>query len=114
MMQVVAVAKLSDFIDEVREEAHRVANRMVRWHVLRNPEQPEQISFQVGAWATALLGTETDPEQYLLECFVPCGRDSVKLPSTEGTDTAGKARQMLAEACDDKGLRLRPGKIEVY
>jgi hypothetical protein len=113
-MNTAAVPTLKDFVAELGEEKHRVANRVVRWHSLRNPEQQECISFEVGAWATALVGNESDPEAYLLECYMPCGRDSTKAKTTEGSDRAAKLRATLAEFCDDNGLRLRPGKIEVY
>jgi hypothetical protein len=114
-MTTVSVASLADFIQELRDYAVRI-KLPVRWHVLRQPEQKECVSFEVGAWATAMVGLETDPDAYLVECFMPCGRDAKAVGNgKEGSDNADKARAKLAEACDDTGcLQLRPGKLEVY
>lgn len=111
-MSVVSIASLEDFIAELREFKHRVT-MPVRWHQVRVAEQVEAISFEVGCWATAMVGLDTEPDCYLAECFTPCGRDS-KATGSAGTENAAKCRQRLAEACDDIGLPLRPGKLEVY
>jgi hypothetical protein len=111
-MTVLSIGTLGDFIAELREFKHRIT-LPVRWHGIRSAEQKEAVSFEVGAWATAIIGVDTDPDAYLAECMIACGRDS-KATQNEGTVNAAKARTKLAEACDDIGLALRPGKYEVF
>lgn len=110
-MTIVSIAKLDDFIAELRECVYRI-NLPVRWHEVRAAEQKEAISFEVGAWATVLVGNEAEADSYLAECLIPCGRDSKA--GNDGTANAAKAKAKLAEACDDMNLKLRPGKWEVY
>jgi len=112
-MNVVGFASLDDFIGELRREKNNIADRIVRWHENRSPEQEEQLTFHLEVWATAIAKCEDN--DYLLEFEAAAGRDSEidGDRSSEASQRAATARAKLAEACDDLGLQLRPGKIEV-
>ena len=117
MSAIVQFGSLEDFIAELRaaevspRSNTKIVDKIVRWKVNRMPEQKEAISFQVDAWATAIVAEgESD---YLLEFGLIVGRDSLTTESTEGTDAAKRLREQLATACEELGLSLRPGKIEV-
>jgi hypothetical protein len=109
-MTVVEFASIDDFIAELRDECSLIADRIVRWHISRTPEQREGVSFQIDVWATALR--KGGDEDLLLEFGQPVGSDSQH--GQPGTQGANAIRSRLAEACDDLGLKIRPGKIEVY
>lgn len=115
-MQVIQFKTTEEFIAELREEAAQICDKMVRWQLNRTPEQAEQVTFQVDVWATCLrIGGEAD---YLYEFGNVAGCDNTisedPVQQTAGTDTANAWKAKLADACDDLGLKFRPGKIEVF
>lgn len=111
-MIVVNFATLADFIAELGEEKEQIADRIVRWTTNRRPEQPEEISFQWEGWATAAAICKDG--DYLYEICVPLGRESEQAGVRAGPENADKAADKLRESCRQLGLRLRPGKIEVF
>ena len=109
------------FCKEIAEQAAGVRLKTVRAIVLRQPEQEEGKSFQVGLVATAVIDDEG--ERCLLEIAVQCGQDVAAPRSrgqevgpavTVGSDGAARLWAMLKETCDAGGLKLRQGKIELY
>jgi hypothetical protein len=111
-MNVVNYTSIDDLFSELREEATRVVDKIVRLQVARVPEQVEEISFEVGVWITALI--KLDDDSYLLEFGASAGCDDTSAKTHTGSECAAHTKQRLSELCDDVGLKLRPGKIEVY
>ncbi len=112
------------FCQEIRERADAVRLKTVRAIILREPEQDERVSFQVGFMATAVIDDDTG-EACLLEIAVQCGQDKVAPRSrgaevgpadVGGSDGAVRLWDKLQETCeeDGRGLKLRNGKIELY
>jgi len=113
-MIVVNYTSLEDFLSDLRINSTQIAHKLVRFDGYRRAEQNEAITFEVGCWATCVvLASDGD---FLMECALECGCDDTRRPATreDGTKFAAKARAKLAELCDDFGLSLRPGKIEVF
>ncbi len=118
-MIVVQLTSIDEFIGELQRTAvpesgeapdAKIMDNMIRWRVNRSPEQREEVSFQVSVWATAIL-QETDAD-YLLEFGKALGSSEAKDSPVEikvnGMESSLKA------ACDLLGLKVRPGKIEVF
>jgi len=113
-MIVIGFSTIIDFVAELKAERDNIADKIVRWQWVRTPEQPEQISFQVNVWATAIK--RGGDIECLLEFGLATGRDRVQKNGTEG-DGSRAAEQLLnalEDACESLGLEIRPGKIEVY
>lgn len=109
------------FCEEISERAGEFVKKTVRAITLRQPEQDEGVSFQVGFMATAVVGDGDGRE--LLELAVQCGQDvNARTRKGEiiveaivtGSDGAAKLWAKLKTICEASGLRLRPGKIELY
>ncbi len=113
-MTVAQLSTIEDFLSELKEESSRVADKIVRWQVSRTCKQAEvEIDWEVTCWATAIINAED--ERYLLEFGESAGDDCEGDDGHHnGSDQAGYWKQRLVEACDDCGLKLRPGKIEVF
>ena len=116
-MITVGFENLEEFADELVDAVKQpapngVADNLVRWRVTRTPEQKEAISFQVDAWATAVI-SRPDAD-YLAEWSATVGRDTVHNDDA-GSKSAANLKKQLASICSVTGsLRLLPGKIEVY
>jgi len=107
----VTVTTIDDFCSELTAEAANIADRIVRTRVDITPQQSEGISFDIGLWATALVNV-ADGGQYVLEFGEPSGVD-------DGGDESGSklAREWIGEiraVCEQYGLQMRRGKIEVF
>lgn len=111
-MTTVGFDNLDDFIAELRGERDLIADKIVRWQLNRTPEQAEGFSFEVDVWATAVR--KGGDESYLMEFGNVAGFDNNEEGTTSGTDSAATLKAKLTEACDDMGMKLRPGKIEVF
>jgi hypothetical protein len=119
-VNVLEIKDLEALIDELKEVRHRIADRTVRWEVMHIPQS--EVAIQVGVWATAICrkdGSDTSSEEYLIEFGRPVGVDDLEITESDGggpvgTNNAAAMRAKLLEACDDLGLKLRPGKIEVF
>ena len=109
-MMVVEHNSLASFIKELECEKDRIADKTVRWSTGRTPEQEEQVTFEVDVWATALR--KGGDEDYLIELGQSVGCDDQE--RNAGSDAAAKMMQELEDACDRLGLRLMPGKIELF
>lgn len=109
-MITVEFDSLEDFIAELRDGQTVVRDNLVRWKVGQTAEQAEAVTFEIDVWATAIVKL---PEgEQLFEFGRSVGSDDAS--GAHGTKAANAMRAALAEACDDLGLRLRPGKIEPY
>jgi len=104
----IEVTTIDDFCKELREEGSKknVWQLQVRYRIDRTAEQDEEISFQVGIWLTAVIDYEED--RFILELALATGCDD-----QEGYSGTAKAEEHQ-ELCDDVGLKLRPGKFELY
>ena len=110
-MIVVEFHSLADFIEELRFAPETIADKVVRFQIAKTPEQVEQVSFEVSAWATAVKNGD---EKYLLEFMAKVGRDQLDADDESGSQAAEKLKSNLTEHCDDMGMRVGPGKIEPF
>lgn len=122
-MTVIEFKSLDDLLAELALEATCIADKIVRWQVNRIPIGNAGVRFGVDCWATALRIAPPDNglpgETYLLECGLPCGNDDLEIPEADGggpvgSNTAEQYHRLLVDTCDDLGLNVRAGKIEVY
>lgn len=109
------------FLQEIAEQAEAVRGKTVRFIIARMPEQDAGVSFQVGFMATAVANDGDGGT--LLEVAIQCGKDEAAQKSrgeivvpekTSGSDGAAKLAAMLKAACEKSGLKMRPGKIELF
>ena len=110
-MIVVEFHTLDEFISELREQFHHVADKIVRWQKNTTPEQKEGVSHQIDVWATALKKGGGD-EDWLMEFGAVAGRDTRS--DNAGSKVADEWLGRLTSACAEMRLKLRSGKIEVY
>ena len=101
---------LADFIAELKAERELIADKTVRWRTSRTPEQEEQVTFEVDVWATALR--KGGDEDYLIEFGTVVGCDAKN--DEKGSAKAAEMMGVLADACENLNLQLRPGKIELF
>lgn len=109
------------FCQDIAEQAKAVKYQTVRALTLRQPEQAENVTFQVGFMGTAVVVDEGEP--CLLEVAIQCGQDEAPPRSrgvavgpgkVAGSDGAVKLFAKLKSVCEEHGLKLRTGKIELY
>lgn len=109
------------FCQEIAEQSVAIRKKTVRFIVARVPEQEAGVSFQVGLMATAVVDDGNGGE--LLEVAIQCGMDETGQKSrgqqvapdkTDGSDGAAKLAAILKGVCEKNGLKLRPGKIELF
>ncbi len=114
---IVKLNTIDEFLDELKDAGRPgVIAHTVRFQVNRTAKQKSAITHQVDVWVTALMLMKHDDEQgeYLLELGMAMGQDGDLDEGEEsGSDRAEAVRVKLADCCDDIGLRLRAGKIEV-
>ena len=109
---------LDEFISNLKlEPSSSFLQRIVRVSVTERPldssSKRDAVKFSINFQASAIVCLE-DGGQYLLDFGEDCGldyRDSSNEPA--GTKRAGELRAKLSEFCDDYGLGIRPGIIEV-
>ena len=108
---------LDDFIANLKlEPASAVLQGAVRVSVTEQPvdgNKYDAAKFDVTIHASAVISL-ADGGQYLLDYGEACGTD-YRDTSQEfvGTKRAKAIRGKLEEFCDDYGLRVRPGIIQV-
>lgn len=105
---------LDDFIAELRDCQTTVADKIVRWQSGKLAKDHDEIEFEVAVFGTAIVGR--DDADYLLEYAESVGidRNAYGDISTAGSERAKALRKKLQEHCDDMGLRLLPGKLELF
>ncbi len=96
---------LDEFIGELTLDCDRVVDRVVRVRIDATPQQVDAVTFEYSLWATAHVhGDQTD---YIMELGINCGEHE------GGEENADDARNRIMSSCDDMGLTVRNGKIEI-
>ena len=107
----IEVNEATEFCDELRLST--VVAGIVRYRIDTTPEQDESVSRRVGLWLTAVL--EIDGEKSILEAGIDCGSEDCRDGQEPvATNKAEIIRSCVARVCEDLGLSLRHGKIEVF
>ena len=96
------------WMKEIDAEAKNVLGGVVRMRTQREPEQAEEITWQVGIWLTAVIVNENGPN--LVEFGGVVGSDDAS--GENGTAAAREIAMQMESLCDGHGLELRDGKIE--
>ncbi len=101
---------LDDFQAEIGSTSERLHSRTVRAAIDRTPLQVEAITFGVTFTATAMV---VDDEEgcYLTRFSQVTGRDDSD--TQDGTTAAESLRKTLEDFCDNCGLVVLPGEIEL-
>jgi hypothetical protein len=113
-MNVVQFKSIDDFASELRRSATQIVDKIVRLERHHTPQDQDGMQVEVTVWATAIMALEQ--ADYLLEFGLSTGvnRDAYGDQSKDGEKAADAIEQKLREHCDDLGLTVRPGKIEVF
>jgi hypothetical protein len=80
---------------------------------LDTSDKRQAVSFSITVHASAVVNL-ADGGQYMVDYGEDCGldyRDASK--ELVGTQTAGRIREKLVSFCDDHGLRVRPGIVQI-
>ena len=109
---------LNDFITNLRmEPPTSVLQQTVHVSVTERPldisDKHKAVKFSIMLQASAVITLE-DGGQYLLEYGEDCGMD-YRDSSNEllGTERTNGLRKKLVEFCDDYGLKIRPGIVQI-
>jgi len=110
----VEVNTVEEFCAEVSEEAklNRIFDKVVRLKVDRTPEQDEEVSFQLGLWATVWV--KTDDSQWVIQFASVAGTDEPSVEITDGSRKVEHWIKMITEQCERLGLTIRDGKWEMW
>lgn len=114
----VQCSTVDDFITNLRAELPSAIVSKVVYvsqveRSLDSGDPRQATRFTVYVQASCVVDLE-DGGQYLLEMAVNCGLDYRDATNErEGTSEAARVRQKLTECCDDLGLRIRPGVLDV-
>jgi len=111
--------KIRLFEDETVNNSDLVVGSIVRLSIHRNQESSSRYSVVIQASAVvriiANLGDEVDDVgEYLLQTGQDCGHDvEAGGGHNEGTEKANRLRDKLKKFCEERGLEVGPGVIEV-
>jgi hypothetical protein len=110
MTPIIQLSTLEEFIAELQAAPDQILDRTVRIKINRIAEQREAVSWLVVVWLTAIQ--KGDDADYLMEFGKEIGSSKTKDSPVEAK-VAGMEAQLKA-ACELIGLKVRPGKLEVY
>lgn len=105
----VVMNTVDEFLAEIEAESQHVLGGIVRLRIDREPEQPEAVTFRVGACLSAVVVNDSGP--YLVEFGQVLGSDDHRTP-TGGSDAAAEIEARTRSLCERLGLQVRSGKIE--
>ena len=108
---------VDEFFDELEHEASsgRVYKGLIRFRVDIDPQQDEQVSFDVVVFLTALIGDEKEgvwQVEYLLQVAARAGIDEAD--RQEGTETVKLWEADLKEIARQHNLTIRKGRYELF
>lgn len=105
---------IEDFCSELRcgsDGSHSLFDDTVRVRVDREPLQREEISHRVTFRATTIVILDGDGSEYLADMGLFAGIDDAE--GQYGSCQAANWRDQIEAVCKERGLKMRPGRIEV-
>jgi hypothetical protein len=102
----VVFSEPEEWLDELRESAAESDVECVRVSIDRITSSPDGT----GASTVALFGSFM-AEDLLFELLFDCGIDQVKFE--QGTKTANQVKADIKAVCDELGIRLRGGRLDL-
>ncbi len=104
----VTIETLADFLGELEMDAKSIMEGTVRIRQVRDPVN--EVVWDVEYVVTAVV-SDSSGGGFLIRYREACGQDVV--PDTDGSNRMSDDIEIITEKCDQLGLHVRPGEIEL-
>jgi len=108
---------IDDFLENLQQESSRIYQRVVWVSRTVNPADDktkrDAVIFDVTLHASAVVDVD-DESQFLLDYGEDCGRDyHDATQDMAGSEVADELKARIRKVCDEYGLTIRPGVIDM-